>query len=68
MTMKEKLVELINSIRFWQTTLGTIFVILGHYLPNMEFLWNTLAAYLGVVISIGTLDSIAVKISSKKAE
>jgi len=66
--MKEKLLELIGSIRFWQVTLGTVFVLLGHYLPDMEFLWNTIATYFGVVIGIGTLDSVATKLSSKKSE
>jgi hypothetical protein len=64
--MREKLGELFNSVRFWQVTLGTIFVILGHYVPNLEFLWNTLAGYLGIVIGIGTLDSVAQKLGSKK--
>jgi len=66
--MPEKLLDLLNSIRFWQVTLATAFVLLGHYLPDLSFLWNTLATWLATVAGIGTLDSIAVKLSSKKEE
>lgn len=59
--MIQKLSELFNSVRFWQVTLATTFVLLGHYLPDMVFLWNTLAAYLAAVAGIGTLDSVATK-------
>lgn len=64
--MNDKIKTLLGSLRFWQVTGATAFVILGHYLPGMEFLWNTLAGYFAVVAGIGSLDSIAEKISSKK--
>lgn len=59
--MLQKLSELLGSIRFWQVTFATAFVLLGHYLPDLAFLWNTLATYLAAVAGIGTLDSIALK-------
>lgn len=59
--MLTKLGELFNSIRFWQVTLATAFVIAGHYLPEMSFLWNSLAAWLAAVAGVGTLDSVAKK-------
>lgn len=61
--MTEKMKELFNSLRFWQVTAATAFVLLGHYLPDLSFLWNTLAAYLATVAGIGTADSVAKKIS-----
>lgn len=60
--MIQKLKDLFNSIRFWQVTAATAFVLLGHYLPDQVFLWNSLAAYLATVAGIGTADSIARKI------
>lgn len=64
--MTDKIKELVNSIRFWQATLATLFVILGHYMPGFEFLWNSLAAYVAVVLGVGTLDSVATKIGAGK--
>lgn len=61
--MTQKLKDLFNSVRFWQVTLATVFVLLGHYAPGMDFLWNTLAGFLATVAGIGTLDSVASKIS-----
>ena len=66
--MSEKIRELMSSVRFWQVTAGTVFLLLGHYFPGQEFLWNVLAGWLATVAGIGTLDSIAVKLSSKKEE
>jgi len=62
--MIAKFTDLFNSIRFWQVTAATAFVILGHYAPGYEFLWNALAVWLGTVAGIGTLDSVATKMSS----
>lgn len=61
--MVVKVKELVGSIRFWQVTFATGFLILGHYLPNDAFLWNALAGWLGTVAGIGTLDSVAEKVS-----
>ncbi len=66
--MKEKLNGILNSIRFWQVTVGMLFVLLGHYFPEMQFLWNTLAGYVATVVGIGTLDSVAKNISATKEE
>lgn len=66
--MIEKIKELLNAPRFWQVTLAAVFLILGHYLPNLEYLWNVLAGWQAAVAGIGTLDSVATKVSSKKAE
>ncbi len=58
----EKLKMLFNSIRFYQITAATVFVLLGHYFPDMQFVWNTVAGWLAAVAGIGTLDSVAKKI------
>ncbi len=60
--MFEKIKELLNSVRFWQVTAASAFVLLAHYFPESSFLWNTIAAWLGTVAGIGTLDSVAKKI------
>lgn len=64
----DKLKELFGSIRFWQVSSATSFVLLGHYFPDAQFLWNTLAAWLAAVASIGTLDSVASRISGDKTD
>ncbi len=61
--MIAKVTDLLNSLRFWQVTFAAAFVLAGHYLPD-PFLWNTLATWLGAVAGIGTLDSVATKMSS----
>lgn len=62
--MIEKVTALFGSVRFWQVTLATLFVLAGHYLPDLAFLWNTLAGYLAAVAGIGTLDSVASRLGS----
>lgn len=64
--MIDKTKEILNSPRFWQVTAATAFVLLGHYIPDQVFLWNTLAAWLATVAGIGTLDSVATKINAGK--
>lgn len=61
-----KIKELLNSLRFWQVTGATGLVLLGHYIPDQAFLWNTLATYFAAVAGIGSLDSIATKLSGTK--
>lgn len=56
MTFTEKVTLLFTSIRFWQLTFATVFVILGHYFPGLEFMWNALATYLAAVTAVGTID------------
>lgn len=61
-----KVTVLFNSIRFWQLSFAAVFLLLAHYFPGMEFLWNTLAAYLAAVTGIGTLDSVASRFAGTK--
>lgn len=62
--MIDKIKGLLNSLRFWQVTGATVFVILGHYLPDLSFLWNSLAAWAAAVAGIGTVDSAATKLGT----
>lgn len=61
MTIKNKIALLFTSVRFWQLTFATIFVILGHYFPGLEFMWNALATYLAAVTAVGTIDKASAK-------
>lgn len=64
--MLEKIKNVLSSIRFWQLTFATAFVLVGHYFPQGQFLWNTLATFLAAVVGIGTADSVAQNISGTK--
>ena len=66
MLMKDKIMSVLSSIRFWQLTVATAFVLVGHYFPQGQFLWNTLAAFLATVVGVGTADSVAQNISGTK--
>ncbi len=69
--MVEKLKELLNSVRFWQVTIGSVSAYLADVATNGFILAHLLMAvsiWLGVVASVGTLDSVATKLSSKKEE
>lgn len=66
MSMKEKIKELLNSVRFWQVTFATAFLLLGHYLPDLAFLWNTLAGYLATIAGVGTVDKLGKSIGKVK--
>ncbi len=61
--MIQKIAALLNSVRFWQVTGATAFILAGHYLPDQSFLWNSLAGWLAAVAGIGTLDSVATKMA-----
>lgn len=61
--MKKKIAQLIGSIRFWQITGSALALIGAHYLPDMEFLFTTIAAWLATVAGIGTLDAVAMRFS-----
>lgn len=67
MTFTDKVGGLLNSVRFWQVTAATAFVLLGHYVPQLDFLWNSLAAWLATVAGIGTLDAVASRFAATKA-
>lgn len=60
--MLEKLKQLLNSVRFWMATLGTLFQILRVLLPQFTEIWNILTIYLGVVFAAGTVDSAFTKL------
>jgi len=62
--MIDKIKQVLNSLRFWQVTGAMVFVLLGHYLPDLAFLWNTLATWAATVAGIGTVDSAATKLGS----
>lgn len=66
MLMKDKIMNVLSSIRFWQLTLAAAFVLVGHYFPQGQFLWNTLATFLATVTGLGTLDSVAQNIAGTK--
>jgi hypothetical protein len=59
--MKEKLLSLLSSIRFWLITLGTLSVLAAHYIPNLQFFFDTVAIWLATVTGIGTLDKMFAK-------
>lgn len=64
--MTQKIQLLLGSIRFWEVTLATLSQIAKIYFPAHSVLWDILTVYLGVVVSIGTADSIATKIGVAK--
>lgn len=63
--MKDKIQNLFTSIRFWIITLTAIVAILQGYVDANVFVMADILmiieVYLGAVIGIGTLDSIATK-------
>ena len=52
----DKFIELINSRRFQQLTIGAVLLILSYYGIVPQDLANILASYLGISITVGTLD------------
>jgi hypothetical protein len=65
-TLKEKVLDLIGSARFWQITMAAGAVLAAHYIPDLEFFFHTLATWLAAVAGIGTLDSVAERFSGIK--
>lgn len=69
--MKEKIKELLNSVRFWTLTMATISAWLadvstsGFELNRLLFI---ISGYLTAVVAIGSADSYATKRSSKKEQ
>lgn len=57
-----------NSIRFWQVTGAAFFQAVKIYFPELNSLWDIISLWLVTVAGIGTADSIAVKLSSKKEQ
>ena len=69
--MIDKIKDLLGSIRFYVVS----FAWLSEYLSKISadgfdivVLFNQLALYFGSVVAIGSLDSIATKLSSKKEQ
>lgn len=62
--MKKKLKELFSSVRFWTITLTAIVAVLEIHFPGETL--EVLKYWLGAVAGVGTLDSLAKKMSSKK--
>jgi hypothetical protein len=67
-SLKDKIVSLVTSIRFWIITLSAI----SSYLAGVEksgfslpALFETIATYLGVVVGVGTVDAIITKIKAE---
>lgn len=56
---------LLGSVRFWMLTAVAFFQIVNFYFPGEAMLWNILSVYLGATAGVGTLDSVATKLSAK---
>lgn len=56
--MKEKLLELFGSRRFWQVTIAFLVQIVKLYAPQFEELANLVSVYLLTVAGIGTVDKL----------
>jgi hypothetical protein len=65
-TMSEKAKSLFGSIRFWMVTAGAVVATLAKVGVITEDVAKIIITYLGTVVGIGTADSIAEKLSSKK--
>lgn len=63
--MKEKILQIFGSIRFWEVTIASFSQIMKMFLPNLAGLWDVITIWLGVVVSIGTADKLAEKIFTK---
>lgn len=64
--MKEKILEILGSIRFWMITLAWLAVYVGNVEQNgfiLSDLFNNLAGLLGTVAGVGTLDKFGKYIS-----
>ena len=71
MTLKEKLLEIVNSPRFLLATLAWLSDYMSELATTgftLEGLFVQISKWLATVVVIGSADSIAQKISSKKAE
>jgi len=60
--MKDKILALLSSIRFWMVTLAAVSIYLGNVESNgfdLKILLDSIATWLGVVVGIGTADKLA---------
>lgn len=56
-----KIRELFGSVRFWQVTGIAILQVFAYYIPEFVGLANIISGWLGVVVTIGSVDSFARK-------
>lgn len=63
--MKEKLLAILGSVRFWMITMGSLSILAGHYFPSTQFFFDTIAAWLGLVTGVGTIDKVVKTINTK---
>lgn len=67
--MKEKIISILGSVRFWMITMGAAAVYAG-LLQAHGFQWpelfNTIAAWLGTVAGVGTVDKFGQSIGVTK--
>lgn len=64
--MKDKLIVLLGSIRFWIVTTGSISAYLAHLSTNgfsAADLFNAISIWLGIVVGLGSIDSAATRLS-----
>jgi len=69
--MFDRWIEIISSPRFQQVALGSLSLYLADVAANgysLSRLLVTISGFLGIVATIGTVDSAAEKLSSKKAQ
>ena len=64
--MLEKLGSLLKSVRFWQVTAAAVVQVFAFYIPDFVGLANIITGYLGVVITIGSVDSFATKFGAAR--
>lgn len=59
--MIDKAKQVLNSVRFWQLTVGLIVMIIAYYKVIPEELAQMIAAYLGLSITVRTVDKFQTK-------
>ena len=64
--MIDKIMELFYSLRFWQVTLAAVLQVVAYFGALDSELANILTAWLGVVVTIGSVDSFAMKFGRRK--
>lgn len=60
--MKDKILNLVSSVRFWMITLAAASVYVGTVQANgfdLKALLDSIATWLGIVAGVGTVDKIA---------
>ena len=66
--MKEKILAILDSVRFWIITLGAASAYMA-FVEASGFSWssllNAIAIWLGTVVGVGTLDKVATTLAKK---